>query len=166
VDVADDGPTERRDVDRAVEPPRAEGRRADLRQGGVRINRSLTIPTSELRVRFGPSGGPGGQHANKVATRVELRFDVARSPSLGPVQRARLLERLGPEVRVVVDTQRSQMRNREEAVERLRARLAEGLRVTRRRTPTRPTRASVERRLDEKRRRGARKRSRRAPPDE
>ncbi len=106
---------------------------------------SLRIPVSELQFRFSPSGGPGGQHANKVATRVELRFDVAGSPSLGPRQRARLLERLGPELRVVADDERSQLRNRQLATERFRERLAAALRVDKPRRPTRPTRASKER---------------------
>jgi ribosome-associated protein len=132
----------------------------------VRVNRSLAIPVSELTFRFGPSGGPGGQHANKVSTRVELRFDVEHSPSLGPGQRARLLQRLGPEVRIVVDAHRSQGRNRQEAVERLRSRLADALSVPRSRTPTRPSRSAVEHRLQEKRRRAEQKRSRRPPPDE
>ena len=95
----------------------------------VRVTQSLRIPVSELQFRFSPSGGPGGQHANKVATRVEVRFDVEGSPSLGPYQRARLLERLGPEVRVVVDEERSQLRNRQLAVERLRERLVAALRI-------------------------------------
>ena len=93
-------------------------------EAGVEITPSLRIPLSELQFRFGPSGGPGGQHANKVATRVELRFDVAASAALGPRQRERLLDRLGSEVRVVVDEERSQARNRRLAVERLRERLA------------------------------------------
>ena len=95
----------------------------------VRVSSSLRIPVSELQFRFSPSGGPGGQHANKVATRVELRFDVAGSPSLGPHQRARLLERLGREVRVVADDERSQLRNRQLAVERFAERMAAALRV-------------------------------------
>lgn len=132
----------------------------------VRVNRSLSIPASELSYRFGPSGGPGGQHANKASTRVELRFDVEHSPSLGPRQRARLLQRLGPEVRIVADTHRSQSRNRQEAMDRLRTRLAEALSVRKPRTPTRPSRAAAERRLEEKRRRGERKRARRPPADD
>ena len=132
----------------------------------LRVTSSLRIPVSELRFRFSPSGGPGGQHANTVATRVEVRFDVRRSPSLGPHQRARLLERLGPEVRVVVDEERSQVRNRELAVERLRQRLAGALRVDKARRPTRPTLGSKERRLAEKRRVAERKRSRRPGPDD
>ena len=132
----------------------------------VRVTPTLAIPRAELRFRFGPSGGPGGQHANRASTRVELRFDVATSPSLGPRQRARLLERVGPEVRVVVDEERSQARNRAIAVDRLAERLAGALRVERPRRPTAPGRAAKERRLTEKRLRSERKRERRAGPDE
>ncbi len=132
----------------------------------VRVTSSLRIPLTELQFRFSPSGGPGGQHANKVATRVEVRFDVAGSPSLGPHQRARLLERLGPEVRVVADDERSQLRNRQLAVERLRDRLAAALREDKQRRPTRPTRGAKERRLADKRRLSERKRARRPDHDE
>jgi ribosome-associated protein len=127
----------------------------------VRVTQSLRIPLSELQFRFSPSGGPGGQHANKVATRVELRFDVEGSPSLGPYQRSRLLEKLGPEVRVVVDEERSQLRNRQLAVERLRERLVSALHIEKARRPTRPSKGAKERRLAEKRRLSERKRSRR-----
>ena len=123
------------------------------------------IPVAELEWRFTASGGPGGQHANTSNTRVEVVFDVAGSPSLGPRQRARLLERLGPVVRVVASDERSQARNRALAVDRLRSRLAEGLRVERQRRPTRPTKASKERRLAAKRRQAERKRLRRPPED-
>ena len=132
----------------------------------VRITPSLTIPLSELRFRFTASGGPGGQHANKVATRAELRFDVAGSPSLGPRQRARLLEKLGPEVRVVADDERSQGRNRQLAVERFRERVAAALRVETPRRPTRPTKGAKERRLTAKRRRSETKRNRRPDLDD
>lgn len=143
-------------------PESPEGESA-AEEGGraVRINRSLAIPVSELAFRFGPSGGPGGQHANKASTRVELRFDVEHSPSLGPRQRARLLERFGPQVRVTSDVHRSQARNRDDAIERFRDRLVEALVVRRPRTPTRPSRSAVERRLQEKRRRSEQKRARR-----
>jgi ribosome-associated protein len=134
--------------------------------GVVRVTPSLSIPLSELQVRFTPSGGPGGQHANKVSTRVELRFDVAGSPSLGPRQRARLLGRLGPEVRVVADDERSQLRNRQLAVERFRARVADALHVDKPRRPTRPTRGAKERRLAQKRQQSERKRNRRPDFDE
>jgi ribosome-associated protein len=130
----------------------------------LRVSGSLSIPLAELSWRFSRSGGPGGQHANTADTRVEVRFDVAGSPSLGPRQRARLLERLGPEVRVVASDERSQARNRDLALTRLAARLAGALRVTAPRRPTRPTKASVERRLEDKRRRAGRKAGRR-PPD-
>ncbi len=132
----------------------------------VRVTGSVQVPVSELQFRFGPSGGPGGQHANKVNTRVELRFDVAGSTALGPRQRARVIERIGPELRVVADDERSQFRNRQLATERFRERLAAALRVDTPRRPTRPTRASKERRLDAKRRRSERKRSRQSDPDE
>jgi ribosome-associated protein len=132
----------------------------------VRVTQSLRIPVSELQFRFTPSGGPGGQHANKVATRVELRFDVATSPSLGPYQRSRLLEKLGPEVRVVVDEQRSQLRNRQLAVERLRERLVAALHVDKARRPTRPSKGAKERRLADKRKLSERKRSRRPDLDD
>jgi ribosome-associated protein len=129
----------------------------------LRVSRSLAIPLSELRWRFSRSGGPGGQHANTADTRVEVRFDVAGSPSLGPRQRARLLDRLGPEVRVSAADERSQARNRAVAQERLAQRLAEALRTEAPRRPTRPTEASVRRRMEEKRRRSERKAQRREP---
>ena len=120
----------------------------------LHVSRSLTIPVGELDVRFSPSGGPGGQHANRAHTRVEVRFDVAGSPSLGPRQRARLLEKLGDEVRVVCDDERSQHRNRTIALERLRSRLEGALRVEKPRRPTRPSLGAKRRRLDAKKRRG------------
>jgi ribosome-associated protein len=127
---------------------------------------SLAIPLTELRFTFSPSGGPGGQHANKVSTRVELRFDVAGSPSLGPRQRARLLDRLGTEIRVVADDERSQRRNRTLAVDRFRDRVALALRVETPRRPTRPSRGAKERRLEAKRHQSERKRSRRRDIDD
>jgi ribosome-associated protein len=117
----------------------------------------------ELTFRYSRSGGPGGQHANTSDTRVEVVFDIESSPSLGPRQRARLLARFGPRVRVVAADQRSQARNRERAVQRLAERLAGALHVERTRTATRPSAASVRRRLDDKRRRAARKAERRRP---
>ncbi len=128
--------------------------------GVLRVSRSCAIPLDELSWRFTGSGGPGGQHANTSNTRVEVRFSVADSPSLGPRQRARLLERLGPVVRVVASDERSQVRNRALALERLRARLADGLRVDPPRRPTAPSRAARRARLDSKKRRGDVKRSR------
>ena len=131
----------------------------------LKISRTCAIPLTELEWRFSASGGPGGQHVNTSNTRVEVRFDIANSPSLGPRQRERLLSRLGPVVRVVASDTRSQNRNRELALERLQARLVEGLRVERERRPTAPTRSSKKQRVESKRRRGEVKRLRRAPPD-
>jgi len=124
------------------------------------VSRTCAIRLEELEWRFSASGGPGGQHANTANTRAEVRFDVAGSPSLGPRQRSRLLERLGPTVRVVASDERSQARNRQLALDRLRSRLADGLRVVPPRHPTSPTRQARERRLEDKRRRGELKRQR------
>ncbi|MGH8990215.1 MAG: alternative ribosome rescue aminoacyl-tRNA hydrolase ArfB [Acidimicrobiia bacterium] len=133
----------------------------------LRVSASCAIPLEELEWRFSASGGPGGQHANTSNTRAEVRFDVAGSPSLGPRQRARLLERLGPEVRVVASDERSQARNRQLALDRLAARLAEALKVQTPRRATQPTRSSQRERLDTKRRRGDVKRGRARPdPDD
>jgi ribosome-associated protein len=126
---------------------------------------TLEIPDDELEWRFTGSGGPGGQHANTANTRVELSWNVAESRAPGPRQRALLVERLGTVVRVVATDERSQSRNRELALERLRARVAAALRIDPPRRPTRPTRASQERRLQAKRRHADRKRDRRAGPD-
>ena len=152
----------------AAVSPATDGNQVDGGTGPevVRVTSSLRIPVSELQFKFSASGGPGGQNANKVATRVELRFDVAGSPSLGPYQRSRLLDRLGPEVRVVADDERSQLRNRQLATERLRERLAAALRVEKTRRPTRPSKGAKERRLAEKRRLSERKRSRRPDLDD
>jgi len=126
----------------------------------LRVSRSCAVPLDELTWRFSGSGGPGGQHANTSNTRVEVRFDVLGSPSLGPRQRSRLLERLGPTVRVVASDERSQLRNRELALERLRRRLADGLRSEPVRVATRPTAAARRRRLDEKHHQSERKQER------
>jgi ribosome-associated protein len=130
------------------------------------VTSSCVIALDELEWQTSRSGGPGGQHANTSDTRVEVRFDVAESRSLGPRQRARLLERLGPVVRATASDTRSQARNREIALDRLRARLADGLRIERPRRATKPTKAARARRLDAKRRQSARKNDRRRPrPD-
>jgi len=129
-------------------------------QKSLKVTRSLSIPADELRWRFTTSGGPGGQHANRSSTRVEVRFDIENSEALGPRQRARLLDRIGPTLTVTAGEQRSQARNREVALRRLGGRLQEALRVERPRVPTRPSKAAKARRLDEKRRRSARKRER------
>ena len=129
----------------------------------LRVTRSCVIPPDELEWRFSGSGGPGGQHANTSNTRVELVFDIAASESLGPRQRSRLLERLGPRVRVVASERRSQLQNRELALERLRDRIANALHVEPPRVATRPSRASKRARVEQKRRQGERKRTRRTP---
>ena len=130
---------------------------------GLRVGRRLVIPQEELEWSFSSSGRPGGQHANTANTRVDLTFDIANSASLGPRQRARLLERIGPVLRVVVRDERSQARNRQIALERLAQRLEEALRVERPRRPTRPTEASRQRRLRDKQVRSVRKQERRSP---
>ena len=130
-------------------------------RGVLRVNSTCVIRLDELEWRTTGSGGPGGQHANTSDTRVEVRFPIATSPSLAPRQRERLLERIGPVARASSSDSRSQARNRELALERLRGRLAAALHVPRSRRATRPTRASRERRLDSKRRRAQLKRGRR-----
>ena len=127
------------------------------------VTATVRIPRRELDVSFSTSGGPGGQHANKTATRVELRFDVAGSLAFSDAQRARVVARLGDEVRVVVDDARSQMRNRVLAEQRLVERLQSALHVERPRRPTRPSKASQRRRVAAKQRRGDVKRQRRRP---
>ncbi len=134
-------------------------------EGRLRVNDQLAIPLAELTVRASRSSGPGGQHANVTASRVEVSFDVRASPSLSEVQRARLLQRIGPRAVAIAQDERSQSRNRELALARLGERLAGGLAIAKRRRATRPTAASRERRLAAKRRATQRKRERR-PPDE
>ena len=129
----------------------------------ISVTRSVAIPLEEIDLRVSRSSGPGGQHAQKSETRVEAVFDVEASETLSAAQKRRVLSRLGPVVRAVAQDERSQPRNRELALERLTDRLREGLRVQRRRVPTKPTAAARERRLDEKRRRGETKRLRRPP---
>jgi ribosome-associated protein len=123
----------------------------------------VRIPRHELHVSFSPSGGPGGQHANRSHTRVELRLDLESSSAFGPVQRQRVIDRLGPELRIVVDDERSQTRNRALAEQRLVERLREALHVDPPRRATKPTRASKERRIADKQRRAQVKQSRRKP---
>lgn len=127
------------------------------------VTRSVRIPRRELEVSFSASGGPGGQHANKNATRVDLRFDVESSSAFSASQRDRVRLKLGPEVRVSADDERSQLRNRELAEQRLADRLRDALRVERTRKATKPTKGSKRRRLDAKKRRGETKRQRRKP---
>ena len=132
----------------------------------LRITRSCAIASDELEWRFTASGGPGGQHANTSNTKVEVRFDIASSPSLGPRQRARLLEKLGPVVRVTASERRSQHQNRELALERLQRRLAAALHIETKRVSTKPSRGAKKRRVDDKRRHGDIKRNRRPPARE
>gem|GEM_PF-132668 len=120
---------------------------------------------SEIAFRFSRSSGPGGQHANKSSTRAEALFDVERLTGLTEAERSRVLEKLGPVVRAVAQDERSQLRNRELATERILEQLREATKVRRKRTATKPTRAAKERRLDEKKRRGQTKRLRRDVED-
>jgi ribosome-associated protein len=130
------------------------------------VNDRLAIPLSEVTIRASRSSGPGGQHANVTASRVEASFDVLASQTLAEAQRTRLLARVGPRVVAVAQDERSQSRNRELALARLAQRLARGLAVPKRRRATRPTAAARERRLATKRRATQRKRERRRPEDE
>ena len=135
----------------------------------VRINKHLVIPADEIELRYSTSGGPGGQHANKVATRVDLAWNVAASRALGPRQRARILHALRSRIdssgslRLSSDRQRSQLRNREDVLARLQTHVQEALRPVKRRVATAPSTAARERRLQQKRRRSEVK-SRRRPP--
>ena len=131
----------------------------------IRVTRSVVLPLTEIELRFSRSSGPGGQHAQKSETRVEAVFDVAASNALTEAQKRRVVARAGPTLRAVAQDERSQLRNRELAVERLVERLSQALRVERRRKPTKPTAASRERRLEEKRRRSQVKRLRRSTDD-
>jgi ribosome-associated protein len=124
------------------------------------------IPLSDVEIRASRSSGPGGQHANVTASRVEARIDLLTCTGLDDDQRRRLISRLGPRAIAIAQDTRSQARNRELALERLQHRLIQGLATRAPRRRTRPTRASVQRRLDSKRRQGERKRIRRARPDD
>jgi ribosome-associated protein len=127
----------------------------------IRVTRSVSLPVSEIELRTSRSSGPGGQHAQKSETRVEAVFDVEASSALSDAQKRRVLAKAGPVLRAVAQDERSQLRNRELATERLVAALREALRVPRTRVPTKPTAASRERRLEDKRRRSETKRMRR-----
>jgi ribosome-associated protein len=131
----------------------------------IQVTRTVAIPVSEIDLRFSRSSGPGGQHAQKSETRVEAIFDVEASSALSPAQKARVIRKAGPVLRAVAQDERSQLRNRELAVERVVESLREALRVPRRRRPTKPTPASRQRRLEQKRRRGETKQLRRRPED-
>ena len=129
----------------------------------IPVTRSVSLPRAEVELRFSRSSGPGGQHAQKSDTRVEAVFDVEASAALSEAQKRRVIARAGPVLRAVAQDERSQWRNRELALARLAETLREALRVERRRRPTKPTQAAVERRLEQKRRRGETKRLRRPP---
>jgi ribosome-associated protein len=141
-------------------------------RNALRINSKVSIPWDELHFSFTRSSGPGGQHANKAATQVELAFDVANSPSLNKTQRKRVRRELRSHInkegvlRLTCQSTRSQHRNREEAIERFQELMRGALRRRKRRKRTRPTKASKERRLQEKKRRGRRKKQRRFRPEE
>lgn len=137
-----------------------------LGENVLHITNALTIPLSELRFRFARSSGPGGQHVNRAATQVELLFDVAGSPSLTEAQRERVLKALASHIdsdgilHLVSQTFRSQLRNREEVVDRFQKLMREAMRAPKRRRPTRPSRVAREKRLASKRRRSEIKRQR------
>jgi ribosome-associated protein len=132
----------------------------------LHVRRGLDLPLSEITWRATTSGGPGGQHANRTLSRVEVEFDVGASSVLGPRQRQRLLERIGPVVRASASETRSQARNRQLALDRLAARIDAALRVETPRRATRPTKSSQVRRVESKRRRAQVKRGRRRPGDD
>jgi ribosome-associated protein len=145
----------------------------DRRDGGfVRVSGSLRIPVSEIQLRHSTSGGPGGQHANKASTRVDLSWNVDRSKALGPRQRQRIRERL----RTRIDTNgtlqlssaihRSQLRNREEVLNRLALLLQDALRLEKKRRRTQPSNRAKDARVQQKKRRGAVKRLRKIVDDD
>src|SRR5262249_32185041 len=126
----------------------------------IRVTRSVSIPRSEIELRYSRSSGPGGQHAQKTETRAEAIFDVERSVALTDAQKRRVIAKAGPVIRAVAQDERSQWRNRELAVERVVEALGEALKMERKRRPTKPSAAAKERRLEQKRRRGETKRLR------
>jgi ribosome-associated protein len=129
----------------------------------MQVARGVDIPLEEIELRASRSSGPGGQHANVTASRIEAVFDVKASRALSDEQKRRIMARCGPRVTAVAQDARGQARNRELALERLRDRLTSALHVPRARRPTKPTKASRERRLEQKRRRSERKATRRRP---
>jgi len=131
----------------------------------IRVTKSVVLPRAEIELRTSRSSGPGGQHAQKSETRVEAVFDVEASSALSDAQKRRVVTKAGPVLRAIAQDERSQLRNRQLATERLVESLREALKVPRRRVPTKPSAASKERRLDAKRRRGETKRLRQQPPE-
>ena len=151
----------------ATAPSQDEARAGFVTMAAVlQINRHLAIPLDEVTLRASRSSGPGGQHANVTASRIEASFDVAASRTLDEAQKRRVIARCGPVVRAIAQDARSQARNRTIALERLAARIAHALEIPRSRRPTAPTAASRQRRLDAKRRDAQRKRDRRRPAGE
>lgn len=126
-----------------------------------RVSRSVVLPLAEIELRVSRSSGPGGQHANKTESRVEAVFDVEASTALSDVQKRRVLAKTGPVIRAVAQDERSQLRNRELAIDRVVVRLADALHVERKRVPTKPSRAAQAKRVETKKRRGETKRLRR-----
>jgi ribosome-associated protein len=139
---------------------------AVIARESIQVQSRLAIPLDEIGFRYSRSSGPGGQHAQKTETRVEALFDVDASETLSDAQKARLQKRVGPVVRAVAQDERSRTLNRELALDRLAAAIRAGLRVERKRRPTKPSAAARERRLEEKKRRGTAKKLRRPPADE
>jgi ribosome-associated protein len=137
-----------------------------MRPESIRVTPRLAIPLAEIELRFSRSSGPGGQHAQKTETRVEAVFAVEASATLSDAQKTRIAARIGPVVRAIAQDERSQWRNRELALERLAAAIADGLRTERKRRPTAPSGAARKQRIEDKRRRGAVKRLRRPPDDD
>ena len=137
-----------------------------MERESIRVSRSVSVPFSEIEIRVSRSSGPGGQHAQKSSTRVEALFEVETSAALTETQKRRVLAKAGPVLRAVAQDERSQLRNRELATERLVEKLRAALAVPRRRVATSPTRAAKERRIAAKKRRGERKRLRRPPAED
>jgi ribosome-associated protein len=137
---------------------------AAMERDAIRVTRSVLLPLGEIELRFSRSSGPGGQHASTSETRVEAILDVEASSALSEAQKRRVTAKAGPTLRAVAQDERSQLRNRELAVERLVEQLRRALKVERRRVPTKPTAAARERRLEAKKRRSQTKKLRR-PPD-
>jgi ribosome-associated protein len=131
----------------------------------IRVTRSVVVPLSEIQLRTSRSSGPGGQHAQKSETRVEAIFDVEASTALSDNQKRRVVAKAGPVLRAIAQDERSQLRNRELAIERVVEALRKALHVERQRVPTRPSKAAKERRLEDKKRRGQVKQLRRQPPE-
>jgi ribosome-associated protein len=136
---------------------------AAMERDAIRVTRSVLLPLAEIELRFSRSSGPGGQHANTAETRVEAVLDVEASSALTAAQKRRVTAKAGPVLRAVAQDERSQLRNRELAVDRLAEQLRQALKVERRRVATKPTAASRERRLESKRRRSQTKKLRRPP---